>query len=330
MSAANTRRLKIFSLLRRLGQSNAMSIREIYLYMKDLGFNYSQKTIERDLDALTLERGIVATESYPKKFYATGDFNFKQELVLDFSVIETIHIALQNLRETSHDYFDEQIKRAEVAFEETLSTELSDHLLGVKHKYHFDYGLTGKPVHSNSRNIKLILSALREEKTFSCYNASPYKDDTELKHLAPLYFVLSSGMPYLIAKDLADDSVSFKRFRLTRLSKVKLGGVFDILEYQIPYESIESIGGWSGEPKEIRIHANAKLGTFFLEKVLHPTQKVEKLNSDEYLISFTAPLSNELKRILAGFGGDIYHVAPLELEEGISTIWNEGFKNKEA
>ncbi len=296
--------------------------------MRDLGFDYSQKTIERDLDALTLERGIVATDSFPKRFYAIGDFDFKQELVLDFSVIETIHIALQNLKETSHDYFDEHVKRAELAFEEALDSDLRDHLIGVKHKYHFDYGLTGKPTHSNSHNIKLILSALREEKTFSCYNNSPYKDKSATKHLAPLYFVLSSGMPYLIAKDLDDNSVPYKRFRLTRLCKVKVEGVFDILEFQIPYESINSIGGWSGESKKIRIHANERLGTFFLEKVLHPTQRVEKLNSDEYLISFTAPLSSELVRIIAGFGGDIHHISPHELEDDVSNIWNEALKEK--
>jgi len=329
MSAANTRRLKVFTLLRRLEEASAMSAREIHEYINELGFEYTQKTIERDLEYLSLERGVIATEEFPRRYYAEGSFDFKQELILDFSVVETIHIALQNLKETSHEYFEDHINKAEIALEESLSPDLNDHLRGVRHKYHFDYGLTGRPCPSNKDDIKRILLALRKEQIIYCVNDSPYKENKKskvMKKLAPLYFILSAGMPYLIAKDLEDDSVAFKRYRLTRLSQVKLGDVFDIFDYEVEYRPSDFVGGWKGESQEIKIHADERVGTFFTEKVLHPSQSIEKLNDNEYLISFKAPLSDELVRILAGFGGGILHISPEPLLDKIEEIWHSGRK----
>lgn len=331
-SDANARRLNIRNILKHLDETSAMSSREIHEILEDRGFDCSKKTIDRDLKKLSTSYGLQSKAGTPERFFAPRDFNFDQELTLDFRSLETLFIALQNLKLTSHDYFNEKVTEAEAVLFRNLPEELSSELDYMRKKYSFDFGLTGKPKSDNTEDIKLIFHALREEKEITCKNHSPYKDpeyNNRTRHLIPLNFVLSANMPYLWAKDFDDIGAPPKKFRLSRLSDVRVGELFDIADFEDDsFNPDHHLGGWGGpdaQIHEIRLVVSERVATFFKEKTIVQGQEVHALpESTVCQVAFKAPLSHELTRLLASFGEGIRHVAPQKLYDDVQAVWKSG------
>lgn len=333
---ANNRRFQIREILKYRTESSAMTIREIHCELQNRGFDCVKKTIERDIKDLSSSYGLCSIGKKPERFFSPGNFNFNQNISLDYYSLQTLFMALQNLKRTSHYYFSDQVDECESVLMNSLNRELVEELKYSREKFYFDYGLSGRPVGDDVQGIKKVLLALREERIVKCKNISPYKSgeyNKRYRMLAPLYFVLSSGMPYLMAIDMEDNEGLVKRFRMTRLKEVEILGPFSKDLKDVKYDHEKSIGGWGGtgmKCEEVKILATEKVGTFFIEKNLHPTQTVEKLSNDDFLIKLNVPLSDELIRNLASFGGNILHVSPQHLFDKITGIWESGVKKKKS
>lgn len=322
----------IFRLLKGLSEQSALCPKTIKKRLENEGVQVNLRTIRRDLVELSTSHGLCSTETRPERFYPSHDYELKHELHLNENTLQALLVALNNLKFTSHHYFKNFTTEAETAILDSLDPALAKELRKSKDRYYFDYSTAGKPADSNINDFEKIMQAIRQNKLFSCQNDSPYKDqdyNQRERVFAPYVFLLSSGIPYLVAQDQEDQV--FKKLRMTRIKNVRLSDesfVPDDFDNEMNFETL--IGGWGGisqEASEIKIVCDRQMATYFQERAIHSTQEVKKLADNKYQITFQCAQSNELARLIASFGGNVKSVEPLALYREVKEIWSSGLKN---
>ena len=321
----------IFQYLKDLNESSALTINQIHEKLEIEGIKVSRKAVTRDIDDLSSSHGICSTETRPNKYFAFSDFGIKYDLSLSEPTLQALMIALNNLRQTSHNYFHGMTIEAETAILDSLDEKLSRKLRESKDRYHFECSTAGKPTESDSKDFQTVMQAIRENKVITFKNYSPYQDkeyNERLRRFAPYIFSLSAGTPFLVAKDIEDGNI--KMLRVTRMREVELTDLSftpdDINEINL--ESV--IGGFGGpneNSEEIKVICNSQMGTYFKERTIHKSQTVEKLGEDKYLVSFNCANSREIIRMIASFGGCVKSVEPVQIYSEVKKIWSQGLKN---
>ena len=321
----------IFQYLKDLDEGSALTINEIHKKLEIEGVKISRKGVTRDIEELSTSHGICSTETRPNKFYAFSDFGLKYDLSLSEPTLQALMIALNNLRQTSHNYFHGMTIEAETAILDSLDEKLSQKLRDSKDRYHFECSTAGKPSESDAKDFQTVMRAIRENKVISLKNRSPYQDkeyNEKIREFAPYIFSLSAGIPYLVAKDMNDGK--FKRLRLTRVHEVSITEKEftprDLCDIDLD-PVIGGFGGFKEGPSEIRIICSSNMGTYFKERTIHKSQKVEKLEDDKYLVSFNCAHSREIIRLIASFGGSVKSVEPVQVYSEVKKIWSQGLKN---
>ncbi len=325
------RRQYILQMLRGKNDETALEVKDILIRIQNDGHHVHMRTIRRDIEFLSRDYGVAETKSYPKRYYVSNDFQFHHQLQFNEKQLNILLIALNNLRHTSHHYFENYLCEVEALILGSLPNVTVDCLTEVKKRYHFDYSIMGKPSDSNLQDFEAIVDAINKRKVIECKNNSPYKDQTyndQVRKLAPLAFVLSANIPYVLCFDLVAKKI--KRFRVNRLSEITLSkdelpamGDIDFSHYA------SSIGGWGNEREEgvaIRVECDSVMAHHFLEKKIHHSQSLTKIDDESYGLSFHCALSNELVRIIASFGAHINSIEPAELEEKVRNIWESGIR----
>lgn len=329
-----TRRQEIiFQYLKKCDEDSALSAKRLHEKICSDGHNIHLRTIRRDLEELSISHGIISTETRPEKYYPSKDFSFKYQLELNEETIQTLMIALDNLRLTSHDYFKDSVQSAKNVIYAHLEASLIEDLISSSRKYHFDYSISGKPFVSNVNEFKKIMQALRENKVISCKNNSPYKTseyNKKTRTFLPLVYVMSSGIPYLIVKDLDDNQ--FKKVRMTRIKDVKLTNTEEInftkLKTNLKLEKM--LGGYGGiddNSVEIEVVCSELMIQYFQERKIHQSQKVSKLSKNKYLLNLSCSYGHELVRLLSSFGGEIVSIKPDSLYDDVKNIWKSGVES---
>ncbi|MBT7609466.1 MAG: WYL domain-containing protein [Bacteriovoracaceae bacterium] len=327
----NRRQDLIFQVLKGRDEEAALSAMDIENALKMEGVVVDLRTIRRDLTDLTDTHGLSSTESRPEKFYPAKDYELKYELHLNENTLQVLLIALNNLKFTSHDYFKNFSTEAETAIFSNLEPKVEEELRSSKNRYYFDYSTGGKPSNSNIKDFEKIMQAIRENKIITCTNESPYKDEeynSRRRKFAPYVFILTSGIPYIIAEDQEDKVL--KKLRMTRLKDVRHSTKsFTPNNFEEKLNLGNLIGGWGGiseDSENIEIICDDYMATYFRERVIHPSQKVSPITDKSFKIEITCALSSELSRLISSFGGHVEKVMPQRLNDEVKEIWESGLK----
>lgn len=319
----------ITQLLKRKDEESAITINEIFQHLITQGFEGSDRTIRRDIEELSASAGIVSTEEVPERFYINKDYSFLHNLELNEESLQTVLIALNSLKKTSHEYFEESATQAENAIYAALAPDIEASLRQTKERYFFDFSMAGRPTNDNNKDFQKIMQAIRTNRIITCRNLSPYKKENhdEIKRVAPYRFILAAGIPYLLVEDQKIKKI--KTYRMCRVVDVELTeDKFDpreISDSDIP----NFIGGWGAteeRPTYIEFHCKEAMGTFFLEKKIHHSQKVIKVKRGQYKVTLNCAMSTEITRLLASFGPQLISVSPRELYDNIVDIFEEGLE----
>lgn len=320
----------IFQILKGRDISSALSATEIHSKVNNEGIEINLRTIRRDLEELSKSHGLSSDEGRPEKYFPYKDFQFKYDLQLNENTLQVLMIALNNLKQTSHEYFENLALEAETTILNSLDSKLAQELRDSKEKYQFNYATEGRPISKNIKDFENLMFALRESRIITCKNNSPYKDkeyNSRIRNFAPHKFILNSGTPYLIVEDL-DDGM-FKNIRATRVTDVNVSSdKFSPKNVKHFIHIKEQFGGWGGLQKdavEVTVICDKGFATYFEEKIIHPSQNLTKLSNNKYKLKLNCALSTELIRFFAGFGEHIESISPKELKNQIIEIYKTEF-----
>ncbi len=319
----------ILQLLRTRDEYSALSVTELHRLCEMEGFKVTLRTIRRDIDSLSLD-GITEVEGNPSRFYLSSDYELTHQFRFNEQQLHTLILAINNLKHTTHHYFENHLSDVENIILNSLPKETVAQVLEQKNNYCYDFSITGRPSHSDYANFDLIFQALKEKRYIKCKNASPYKDQAynqKIRKLLPVKFILSSNIPYIFCYDLS--SQQYKRFRVNRLSEISLLDVAEG-EYHLDDKLLKaSIGGFGNvgdEGEDIKIHCGHQMAYHFLEKEIHHSQKVSKLEDGLYEVSFKCVISHDLVRLIASYGSELEAIYPESLSETVRAIWTAGLK----
>lgn len=320
----------IIQFLKRKDEESAVPVSTVYEYLLSQGYTGSDRTVRRDIEELSNDTGLVSTEDSPERYYISKEYNFIHNLELNEESLQTVLIALNSLKKTSHEYFEASATQAENAIYSALAPDIEASLRQAKERYYFDYSMAGRPTKNNNRDFQKIMHAIRESYIIQCKNDSPYKtkeENSRERVFAPYRFVLAAGIPYLIVKDVESDEL--KTLRACRVTGVKITkDKFDSKEAD-SLDLKNFIGGWGAHEKdsvEIEIVCERSMGKYFEEKKVHPSQEVQIQKDGNYRIQLSCALSSEITRLVASFGGQLISAAPKQLFDEIKDVWSSGLK----
>ena len=324
--ARQERILQLLSHIR--SEDYALTISEIYDDLRQSGFTMSKRTVDRDIKALSISTGIASNEQGTPRYFISADYKIQHNVRLNSDSLQTIFIALKQLGESSHNYFKEMATQAQTTIGNALSEDLKKELNKHKQKYYFESGLA-KPSSSNPNDFRSILHALRENLIFTCLNKSPYQSQAKQERermFAPIVFIMSANIPYLIVRDIDDKKI--KKLRVTRISNVDVtNDSFERTEEEMSLKLTGMIGGWGGideDAQDITITCKSYLATYVDERVIHHSQQVTELKNGNHKITMSCAPSHELVRLLSSFGDEIISVAPQDIYDEVIAIWEGG------
>ncbi|ATH07088.1 hypothetical protein BIY24_03790 [Halobacteriovorax marinus] len=321
----------IFQILKGKTINDGLTANEVHKRLINEGLTIDLRTVRRDLIALTSSHGLCSDQLRPERYYPSSDYQLKYELHLNENTLQVLLIALNSLKFTSHDYFKNFATETETTIFNSLDSRITESLRQSKEKYFFDYSTAGKPASTNTKDFGKIMIAIRENKVITCNNESPYKSkeyNKRRRHFAPYLFILTSGTPYIIVQDQED--MKFKKLKATRVKNVHLSKKsFERIDLKEEINLETLVGGWGGisdKAIDITVNCEEQMATYFQERIIHPTQTVEKLQENSYKIRMRCAESSELARLFSSFGGQINSIEPESLYDDIKSIWNSGLK----
>lgn len=293
---------------------SAISISDIHSRLTSEGFAVDRKTVSRDV----LEKipGLISTEEKRTRYYTSRDFKIEHNVKLSSETLLTLFIALESLKNSSHNFFDGMTKEAKEAIGNSLDKNIQSEIQKISNLFHVEPGLAGRPTKSDQKDFNAIIKGLRDELVLELKNNSPGHDEAynnRIRHFAPIYLCLSGTVAYLLARDL-DDHERLKTLRITRISNVRVTEMrFNREKMKKGIDLSRYHNGWGGEDQElqdIEIIAGPEMGLYFKERMIHPSQRVEEIKNNRFKISLRCPIGSDLIRLIRGFGDEVKSVKP--------------------
>ena len=310
----------IYNILKhRTNEESALTVTEIY---NEIGkeLQVKRREIDRYLTNMSPEYGIVEIEKNPRRFYVCPEFSKTLELRFNNENLQIIYLALENLKQTGPKYIQRQCFKTETLIDSSIPNIFAKNLAKYRKKHHFNYGINGRDIAGDNKAYELVMDALRSDCSFTCIYESPNKggySSAERRHFAPLLYQLSGGISFLYVYD-HKAKTSFN-IRMTRIRDVEKS------DEEIPEFAKEqlngldhSFGGYGldfskDELVNYEIICNMDVMTYFKEREIHSSQKIEEVEQWVYKVTFTLPPSREVFRLLKGFGAGIIEVSPPEI-----------------
>ncbi|WP_127716723.1 YafY family protein [Halobacteriovorax sp. HLS] len=321
----------LFEYLKNKDEDSAISISELCSRLRSEDIYVNERTVRRDVDELSLVHAMLSTEDRPERYYISQSLDFKHKLELNENTLQVLMIALNNLKHTSHEYFNEFATEAETAILSNIDQSLSDELRHAKTKYFFGFNSSGKPEDTNLYDFEMIMVAIREKRIFTCFNESPYKDkayNERLRQFSPILFNLASGTAYLVVKDEEDKKI--KTLRVSRLRNVNLTEKKATELNRNEELNLKShVGGFgiTKKPISIKITCDEIMAGYFKEKKIHQSQTLHELRNGNYILNFKCADSSEIIRFISSFGGHVLNITPKIVYDEVKAIWESGIRN---
>lgn len=308
-------------------ETSALSITDLHERLKNEGHESTRKTIERDVEDLSLSYPLSEVASNPKRFYFEAGFKLEYELSLTEPHLQTLILSLQAMHQFSSQGLKELCAETELSLLKHLPRPLAREFSRLKALGNASPTVLGEDAEGETPSLDVVLTCLRRGLGFRCtYQGSQSKDPTRLRTFAPLKLHFAGGL-YLFAYDVENGDLRMlkvSRIRSATLTneKVNFKRVLDI-------DLTNSFGGYGkGEEPVIAyaVYGTEALAKRFREQRIHPSQRIEVIGKNQFRITFRLHDSNEVPRFLSQFGDLIYKIEPESVYEQVKEIWSRGLE----
>lgn len=307
---------------------SALSITEIADRLNNEGFIINRKTVERDIEDISIGHPLSETASNPRRFYFDGEFKLDFELTFDEGQLQTIILALESLKQMSPKALKTICNDVETTLVSKLPKALAKEFEHLKSISNASPTVLGEGGDIDGVVLNSVLYCLRKGKVFECQYTSP--DESRLsdrkRKFAPLklHFV---GAPYLYIYDC--DNGEIKLIRISRIKNViKTDEKVD--KKRAKEIKLDHVFGAYGRGDEkilnYAIICTKPMAMKFKEQKIHPSQKIALLPEGLFEITFTVHDSDEVVRLLSQYGDFIREVRPESAYEKVKEIWKKGLK----
>jgi predicted DNA-binding transcriptional regulator YafY len=322
------RQNQIKRLLSLTSEDSALSITEIAQKLNDEGYDVNRKTVERDIEDISLNHPLLEVHSNPRRFYFDGEFKLDFELVFNENQLQTIVLALEGLKQMSPKVLKGLCSDVETTLVSKLPKVLAKEFEHLKSISSTSPTILGEGGEIEEGVLETVLTCLRKGKVFECHYSSPDEARFSLRQrtFAPLklHFV---GAPYLYVYDCEDNEI--KMLRISRIHKpVRTEVAVD--KKRVKEIKLDHVFGGYGKGAEKVIHYSVictkPMAMKFKEQKIHPTQKIELLKNELFKITFTIHDSDEVVRLLAQYGEFIKEIRPEAVYDKVKGIWRKGLE----
>ncbi|MFZ4715538.1 MAG: helix-turn-helix transcriptional regulator [Bacteriovoracaceae bacterium] len=325
---------KIKSIISKLSEEEAMSITELWEEVKSAGFDVNRKTIERDIgEDLTINTPLASTGTNPERYFYPEGLGPDYELKFNDHQLQTIILALQNLKNMSSKLIKGYCVDAEDTLISKLPQSLANEFEVLKSISSSGHTALGESGELEEETYTIVTSALRSGFSFECFYHSPYdpKKNNVKRNFGPLMLHFVGGAPYIFVYDEDDPKKMIKSLRINRIKEPRIttNKVDKKRRKEINLE--HAIGGYGTGNHDIIeyvIYCSDELAKRFEEYKIHPSQKISKIKTNEYKIKFTLVNSTEVVRILSQYGDFIYRIEPDTVYRQVKEIWRKGLRVK--
>lgn len=315
------RQNQVKRLLSHTNEECALSITEITDKLNSQGFHINRKTIERDIAEISLSYPLLETETTPRRFYFEDRFNLDFELTFDENQLQTIILALQSLKQMAPGVLKGLCDEVETTLVSKLPRALGKEFERLQGISGTAPTVLGEGEELSPGVLQTVLQSLRKGKVFECQYAT---STNRIRSFAPLklHFV---GAPYIYVYDCEDDAIKLLRISRIREAVMTKRPVDKKRAEEINLDHV--FGGYGkGNERVIdyAITCTKPMAQKFREQKIHPTQKIEALDSTLYKITFSVHDSLEVVRMLAQYGEFITKIEPIDEYEKVRSIWRKG------
>ena len=320
------RQNQVKRLLAHTSEESAVSITEIANKLNSEGFNINRKTVERDIEDISLSYPLQETNSNPRRFYFDGEFKLDFELVFDENQLQTIILALESLKQMSPSVLKNLCKEVETTLVSKLPKALGKEFEILKSTSNTSPTVLGEGSDIDPTVFQTVVLALRKGKVFECqYFASDSTPTSQrIRSFAPLklHFV---GSPYIYVYDCDDSEI-----KLLKISRIHHANVTkkQVIKKRSEEIKLDYVFGGYGNGKEKVIHyeitCTKPMADRFNDHKIHPTQKIEVLKDGVFKITFSVHDSLEIIRLLSQYGEFIRNIKPEAEYEKVKDIWKKG------
>ncbi len=313
-------------LLSLTSEESALSITEIAEKLNIEGFNINRKTVERDIEDISLNHPLSETASNPRRFYFDGEFKLDFELVFDEDELQTIVLALESLKQMSPKVLKSICSKVETTLVSKLPRALGKEFEYLKSISNVSPTILGEGGEIERVVFDTVLTCLRKGRVFTCQYSSPdeARFSNRIRSFAPLklHFV---GAPYLYVYDCENQEI-----KLLRISRIKNAQRTEevVDKKRVKDIKLDHVFGAFGRGDEKIVHyhitCTKPMAVKFNEQKIHPSQKIEVLKDGLFKISFVVHDSDEVVRLLGQYGEFIKDISPVSSYEKVKNIWKKG------
>lgn len=317
-------------ILSHTSEESALSITQIFEELKDMGFEENRKNVERVITDFIIQYPLKPIGSNPIRYYFDGDFKMNFELVFDEDQLQTIVVALQNLKQMSPEVIKKLCMEVENTLVNKLPKTLSKEFDRLKSISNAAPNALGEASAIDPDVFKTVMLSLRKGKIFQCHyvNAELNEIPDRVRNFAPLKLHLA-GAPYLYVYDF-DDNKKIKMIRMSRIHTAVMTNLPVDKDIAKAIKLDHVFGGYGHGEEEVinyEVTCNHEMARKFRESKIHPSQKIEVIRNGVFKITFTVHDSSEIPRILAQYGDWIQDIKPDVAYEKVKNIWKKGLKS---
>lgn len=319
------RQLYILSLLSE--SKNGCTIEDINKYLFKVGIEVSKKTIERDIDYLSVVNFPVSEEKRGKETYYTSE-KFGLE---DISFTLNELISLYFLKEIINSYSALEIgTSASILIDRIIS-----HLPQINRNYIESLNKLVKvnPIEVvrekaiNPEYLKSIRDAISfRKKLWICYCAFNSEETTE-RYVNPYMLEIHKGCYHLVGYCHLRKNI--REFRISRMKDLKvMDESFEKPEDFYEEYKKSKFDKLSGE-KEINLKLKFKglAARFIKEYEYEKADLITPIEDDEILFEKNTTMSPEIVKWVLGYGSSVVVLEPKELKDQIITEAENILKN---
>jgi predicted DNA-binding transcriptional regulator YafY len=305
---------------------SALSITEITEKLITDGFNINRKTVERDIEDISISHPLSETNSNPRRFYFDGEFKLDFELVFDENQLQTIIMALESLKQVSPKVIKHLCQNVETTLLSKLPKALAKEFEHLKSISSTSPTILGEGGDIDPEVFETVLYCLRKGRAFRCqyFSADESKQSARERVFAPLklHFV---GAPYLYVYDCEDNKI--KTLRISRIQNA-LRTETPVDKKRAKEIKLDHVFGAFGKGDEQVVHyaitCKRPMALRFRDQKIHPTQKIEAQQDGDFMITFSVHDSDEVVRLLSQYGEFIKDIKPEAAYQKVKAIWNKG------
>jgi predicted DNA-binding transcriptional regulator YafY len=313
-------------LLSHTSKESALSISDITHRLNSEGLSVNRKTVERDIEDISLAHPLSEGGTNPRRYYFDSEFKLDFELVFDENQLQTIVLALQSLKQMSPGVLKLLCSEVEATLVSKLPKSLRKEFEHLKSLSNAAPTVLGESADIEKGVLQTVLLCLRKGNVFQCQYLSQEASgpSSRIRLFAPLkiHFV---GTPYLYVYDCENDVI--KMLRVSRIHHVVMTNIKVNIKRAKEINLAYVFGGYGkGSEKVINytITCTSPMASKFREQKIHFSQKIEVIEGDLFKITFTVHDSFEVIRLLSQYGEFIKKIEPEEEYKKVKAIWKKG------